>query len=76
MVNGCGLVSPDLITAKTAAPTGVNVGMDPVGEVYEVARQRMGPSNFLSTLLGKTHADVWTQLASWPIESISCDVCL
>ena len=56
--NGCGLVSPDLITAKTAVPAAVNVGMDPVAEVYEVARQRMGPSQFLSTQLGQTQEDV------------------
>ena len=58
MVNGCGLVSPDLIAAKTAASAGVNVGMNPVTEVYEVARQRMGPSHFLYNLLGKTQEDV------------------
>ena len=54
VVNGCGLVSPDLITARTSAPAEVNVGMDPVAEVFEVARQRTDPSHFLSTLLGKT----------------------
>ena len=58
MVNGCGLVSPDLIAAKTAASAGVNVGMNPVTKVFEVARQRMGPSHFLYTLLGKTPEDV------------------
>ena len=57
VVNGCGLVSPDLITAKTSAPAGVNVGMDSLAEVYEVAIQRMGHSQFLSTLLGKTQED-------------------
>ena len=49
MVNGCGLVSPDLITAKTVAPAGVNVGMDSMGEVYEVVRERMGSQ--ISSLL-------------------------